>query len=571
MPQIDLKRIEAILEKVFKPGRYLGNEWNAVKKDFDNKAVKVALCFPDLYEIGMSHLGFKILYHFLNEEDNVVCERFFAPAADLHDILIQENLPLFSLESKRPLLDFDLIGFSLQHELSYTNILRMFFLSGIPPRSSDRDDSFPVIIAGGVCTSNPEPVADFFDAIFVGEAEEGFLDIIAKVKTGKEKVKSKIEILKELSKIEGVYIPSFYEVGYSQDGAIKSFTPKNEFALPVIKKRVVRDFNSAYYPTKQIVPYIQIVHDRISLEIMRGCPNRCNFCQATSIYRPVRVRSLETILKIAEETYQATGYEEISLVSLSTGDHPQILNIVQNLTERFKSRNVSISLPSLRAEDMLYNLPKYISSIKKTGLTFAPEAGSLRLRTVINKRLDIEKLFMFITEAAKNGWMHVKLYFMIGLPTEKEEDLAAIAEMIEKISRPDKISGKPHINATAAISFFVPRPHTAFETEPMAGIQTIKEKQAFLYKAIKTRGVNLKWHDLEMSFLEAVLSRGDRRLSRVIIKAYQLGAKFDSWKEHFNFKIWQEAFQAEGVDPHFYIYRERVSDEILPWSHVKFY
>jgi len=568
MQDIDYKKIENILERVLKPGRYLGNEWNVVKKDFDTTAVRFALCFPDLYEIGMSHLGFKILYHLLNDQPDVVCERVFTPWVDLQDILRQEGLQLFSLESKRPLKDFDIIGFSHQHELNYTNVLNMLNLAGIPLRASQRDDSCPIIIGGGVCSFNPEPMADFFDAFFIGEAEEGILEIIREVKSKKEKGKSKDQLLKELAKIKGIYVPSFYEVKYNQDQTIKSFSPKDKSVPSVIIKRIVKDFEHSYYPTKQIVSYIQIVHDRISLEIMRGCPNRCHFCQASSIYWPRRERSSEKILQLAEEAYQATGYEEISLVSLSSGDHSQIVEIVENLVDRFKSRNVSISLPSLRAEDMLCYLTKLISSIKKTGLTFAPEAGSQRLRDSINKRIDMEKLYTCVAEAAKNGWQHVKLYFMIGLPQEKEEDLIAVGELVDKISRPDRLINKPRVAVTVSVSFFVPRPHTIFELESMADVSTIKEKQVILSKVLKGRGLNLKWHDMQMSFLEAVLSRGDRRLSEVMIKACELGAKFDSWKEHFNFNIWQEAFKAVDIDPGFYVYRKKDKTEILPWSHI---
>jgi len=558
--------IEKLLENVQRPARYIGSEWNVVKKDFDACSVKVALCFPDAYEIGMSHLGFKILYHLLNEQKGVVCERVFTPWFDMQEVLKREGVKLFSLESKRPLTDFDIAGFSLGHELNYTNVLSMLSLAGIPLKSSGRSDNFPIIVGGGVCCVNPEPMADFFDAFLIGEAEEAVLEIVEKVKRKKEKGKS--EILKDLAKIEGMYIPSFYDVEYNDDKTIKSFKPKDASVPAKIKKRIVKDFENSYYPVKQIVPYIQVVHDRISLEIMRGCPNRCYFCQATSFYRPLRLRSAQSLLELAEKTYKETGYDEISLVSLSSGDHPQILEIVENMTKRFAGRKVSLSLPSLRAEDILGSLPRLISTIKKTGLTFAPEAGTQRMRDSINKRLDIEKLYACVIEAAKNGWRHVKLYFMIGLPGEKEEDIAGIAELAAKISRPDQALGKPPISVTVSVSYYVPKPHTPFELEPMADTATLKERQALLQKAIKNKRAELKWHNAEMSFIEAVFSRGDRRLSEVVLKAHELGARFDSWREGFNLQLWKGAFNSAGVDPDFYLYRKREKNEILPWSHI---
>ncbi len=558
--------IERLLENIQKPARYIGGEWNSVKKDFDSARVKVALCFPDAYEIGMSHLGLKILYHLLNEAKGVVCERVFMPWFDMQERLRKESALLFSLESKRPLSDFDIIGFSLEHELNYTNVLAMLSLSNIPLRSAERGAEYPLVIAGGICCVNPEPMADFFDAFFIGEAEEGILEIIEKITNYKLQINpksqipnSKTQILKELSKIEGVYVPSFYDVKYNDDGAIKSFTPKDASVPAVIKKRIVKDFENAYYPIKQIVPFIQIVHDRISLEVMRGCPNKCKFCQATAVYFPVRLRSADKILELAEKTYQATGHDEISLVSLSTGDHPQILEIVRGLTDRFISRRVSISLPSLRAEDMLRSLPELISSIKKTGFTFAPEAGSQRLRDSLNKRLDITKLYDCAAQAAKNGWRRVKLYFMIGLPGETEEDLSQIKELVKNIPAQKTIS----------VSYFVPKPHTDFETESMVDMESLKQKQEFLCRALKVKGVDLKWHDINMSFLEAVLSRGDRRASAVILRAYELGARFDSWKEGFNSQIWQKAFESSGIDPGFYLYRKKGQDEVMPWKHIQ--
>jgi len=557
---------EDILMQVIKPARYLGNEWNAVKKDFDSRQLKLCLCFPDAYEVGMSHLGLKILYHLLNEQDGVLCERSFAPWFDMEELMRKEGLALFSLESRHPLSEFDVVGFSLQYEMSYTNVLNMLDLAGIPLKSKDRTQKDPLVIGGGPCVFNPEPVADFFDAFLIGEGEEALLEMIEVLKTVSRQDRG--QLLRKLSKIPGVYVPQFYSVGYNSDNTIREFKPCIPEAPAVIKKRIIEDFDSSYYPEKQIVPYIEVVHDRISLEVMRGCPNRCAFCHATAVYHPRRERKPETILKHAEACYQNTGYDEVSLVSLSTGDHSQIFPLIKGLIEKFKPRGVAISLPSLRIEDAIPQFPELISLIKKTGLTFAPEAGSRRLRKAINKNIDLAQLEKCVSESAGSGWKRVKLYFMTGLPSETEGDIQEISELIRRTSRPNGPKGRATISVTASINSFVPKPQTPFQWEPMDSIDTLKEKQLFLKKQVHSKNIKLKCHDAEVSFIEGVLSRGDRRLSDVITEVWRKGGKFEGWSEYFKFELWQEAFCEKRVDPDFYVGRKRSPDEKLPWDFI---
>ncbi len=559
-----MKLLGEILPQVMKPARYLGNEWNVVKKDFNSQRLKFCLCFPDVYEIGMSHVGFKILYHLLNEKEDIVCERVFTPWVDMESIMRDKKIPLFSLESKKSLREFDVIGFSLQYEMNYTNVLNMLDLASIPLKAKERSSEHPLVIAGGPCSFNPEPMAEFFDAILIGEAEEALPEMLEVIKATKDKTK----VLNQWLKMPGVYVPSFYLAEYNSDSTIKAIKPTEENTPKRIKKRIIKNFDSAYYPTRQIVPYIQIIHDRISLEVMRGCPNRCAFCQATSVYSPSRKRSLKNILRLAEETFKHTGHDEISLVSLSTGDHPQILKIMKKLIEMFKSKGVSISLPSLRIENVLRQFPQLISSIKKTGLTFAPEAGSERLRSVINKNIRIKKLDECVVETAKAGWRRVKLYFMIGLPSETDKDIEKIAELILAVANPNKDKNKPAVSVTASISPFVPKPHTPFQWEPMESQQALYNKRGILKKGIHKKSIKLKIHDIELSFLEAVLSRGDRKLADVIMLAWRKGAKFDGWQEFFKYQLWGEALRDCNIDPHFYVERKRDFKEILPWDHI---
>ena len=546
---IEPKIIENLLSQVRKPGQYIGNEWNSVKKNLDEIPVKFALAFPDLYEVGMSHLGLKLLYHLLNEDKEIACERTFSPAADLEELLRKEKVPLFSLESKEPLSNFDIIGFSLTYELNYTNVLNILNLAGIPLKRDERDGSWPLVIAGGPAAFNPEPMSDFIDLFVIGEAEEAIIELIRAFKTARDASKNKTQILKTLSSIEGVYVPSLYSPGKD--------------TVPAIKKRYIRDLNNSFYPVKQIVPHINVIHDRLALEIMRGCPNICRFCQARSIYHHKRERSLKKILELAEKGIANTGYEEISLLSLSSGDHSQIAPMIDNLISRFKKNGISISLPSLRIEKLLKSFPDLLSRIRKSGLTFAPEAGSERLRKIINKNINMDELGPTIKAACDSGWRRVKLYFMIGLPTETYEDIDGIIDTIYSILKDNR-----NIELNVSISSFIPKPHTQFQRSPMEREEALRAKISYIASKIKPRRAKLKFHDTRTGMLEAVFSRGDRKLGSVILHAFKSGCRFDSWKGQLDFDRWTEAFNAEGINLEDYIYRTRPATEHLPWDHI---
>lgn len=537
------KEILEILPSVSKPGRYIGSEWNAEKKDPEGK-LRIALCFPDIYEMGMSYLGFKILYHLLNSYPDVYCERVFAPWIDLEAILREKKMPLFSLETKTPLRDFDIVAFSVNYELNYTNILNMLSLGGIPLRRSERHENDPFVIAGGPSTANPAPISEFFDAFFIGEAEEGMAEIIdAAVKNLKIK-RDKVEFLKEISRINSIFIPG-----------------KKEKA----EKQFVKNFETSFYPAKQIVPLIEIIHDRISLEIMRGCPNRCRFCQAGAIYRPLRIRSVDRILEIAKDTYKFTGYEEISLLSLSSGEHPKILEILNKLIEEFKASRVSISMPSLKTENLVKNFPKILGEIKKTGLTLALESGSERIRKLLNKNIDEKNLLEILSFAFENGWQHLKLYLMVGLPGETDEDIKETIKFINKLSN---LTKKRHY-ISLSVSSFVPKPFTPFQWRGMSTPDELVKKQQLLYAELKgLRNVEIKFHDIKTTFLEAVFSRGDASLSEAIFEAWSLGAKFDSWREGFKSEIWDSAFKKLNIDPLIFACRNIPYDSDLPWDSI---
>ncbi|MDD5174546.1 MAG: TIGR03960 family B12-binding radical SAM protein [Candidatus Omnitrophica bacterium] len=559
-----MDNLKELLMQVQKPARYIGGEWNMVKKDWTADRVKVLLAFPEVYEVGMSYLGLKILYGILNKRDDCLCERVFSPWADFEDILRKNRMSLFSLESRRAIKEFDIIGISLAYELNYTNVLNLLDLGGVPIRSSERGEDDPIVIAGGPACYNPEPMSEFIDAFVIGDGEEVVCEIIDAFKLNLNRGK----LLKELAKIPGVYVPSLYETAYNNDGTIKSFLPKEKDLPRKIQKRVVKDLDNSFYPTDQIVPYIQIVHDRIMLEIMRGCKHACKFCQAGTTYRPRRERSKETILRIAKEAYSNTGYEEITLLSLSSGDHSCIREIIEELNGGFKEKGVSVSVPSLRIEDILSKLPALISQVKKSGLTFAPEAGSECLRKVISKNIDMERLMEALRESYRSGWRRVKLYFMIGLPTEKEEDLENIAKLLYKVSNLKReIDGKD-AHVTASVNAFVPKPHTPFQWEPMESIDTLSVKKGFLRDSVKSRMVELDFNSFRMGYLEAVFARGDRRLSGVIYEAWRRGARFDGWKERFSFDLWLESFKEKSLDPDFYASRRRDRDEIFPWDFI---
>lgn len=523
---------------VMKPARYIGGEKGSVVKDLSKVDVSICLCFPDTYEIGMSHLGLRILYDLINRRTEYAAERVFSPWTDMDERMRATGIPLFSLETRTPVKDFDILGFSIQYELSYTNVLNILSLANIPLRSADRGSEHPLIIAGGACSLNPEPMADFIDVFVVGEAEEVIFEIIECVQAHKKGGRpDRGALLKGLATIEGVYVPSL--------------PPQDR----KIVKRFVRDLDSALDIQRWIIPYIEIVHDRLAIEIMRGCPNVCRFCQARSSFYPLRFLSTEKIVSVARRLYQQTGYEEISLLSLSSSDHPRLQEIVERLREEFKDKGVSISLPSLRAKSYVGELSKILASMRKTSLTFAPEAGTERLRQLIRKNIDIEELFGVARAAYGSGYRLLKLYFMIGFPTESAEDLDAIVDMIQRLSRLKKdVDGHP-AQINLSISNFIPKPHTLLEREGMAPRAVLLEKQAYLKSRLKTGNglVRPSFHDVRSSFLEAVLARADRKVGRVIEEAHKNGAKFDAWNDLFNFPIWEGAFERSGIDPEAYV------------------
>lgn len=561
------KRYEELLRYVERPARYIGGEINSVVKDWESADLKVALAFPDVYDIGMSHLGIKILYHFLNSRKNILCERVFAPWRDMEKLLRSKNLPLVSLENNKPLSEFDIVGFSLAHELSYTNVLNMLEVSGIPLKERDRNETHPLIMAGGPSAFNPEPMADFIDLFLIGDGEEAVLEIAEKYIAVKKAGKSgRRDMLREFAGIEGVYIPGFYKASY-EEGRFSELIALEKNAPLFIKKRLSKDLEKCFYPVKQIVPYIPIVHDRISLEIMRGCPHRCRFCQAAAIYSPVRLRSRDLILEIGDKAYSFTGYDEISLLSLSTGDYPGITDLAAKLSSRFRSKGVSISLPSLRIEDSIKDLPPIIREIKKTGLTFAPEAGSARMRKFINKDIDIEKLLSAVKRSRELGWRKVKLYFMIGLPGETEGDIDAITELAYEVLNQKDKEGAGFSEVVLSISSFIPKGHTAFQWEAMATKDSLAEKISRVRRNIRTKKIKLNIHNVDMSLLEALFSRGDRRLALLIESAFKKGARFDNWKDIFDNNIWQAAIEECGVEAGMYL-KERRYSEPLAWGHI---
>lgn len=563
--------IEKILEKVEKPARYLGNEWNSIHKDLSNIDVRFVFAFPDTYEIGMSHLGIKILYHLLNEQKGVYAERVFAPWLDMENELRERKIPLFSLETREPLINFDFIGFTLQYEMTYTNILNMLNMAEIPVFSKDRDNDHPFIIGGGPCAFNPEPIADFFDLFVIGEGEEVILELIEAYKLWKNTQGDKDAFLKIAADIKGVYVPSFYKVYYNSNRTVKEIKPKDNGIPEKVEKRVIRDLDNAYYPSRFIVPFMQIIHDRAMLEIFRGCTRGCRFCQAGMIYRPLREKSIETLEKQGKELMENTGYEEISLVSLSSGDYPYIEPLTEKLLDAFKTRGVNMSLPSLRIDSFSLKMAELVQEVRKSGLTFAPEAGTQRLRDVINKGVTEKDLLECVKGAFELGWHNIKLYFMIGLPTETYEDLDGIIDLAYKIVRiyEDASEAKDkRLKLTISTSSFVPKAFTPFQWEPQFSIDELKNRQEYLRKRLKHRQITYNWHMRELSFLEAVMAKGDRRISEPIYKAWLKGCKFDSWSEHFKYQLWMDAFKECDIDPEFYAYRRRDYEEIFPWDHI---
>lgn len=566
------------LKYVQKPARYIGGELNEIIKDKKDIKLRIAFCFPDSYEIGMSNLGMKILYGTLNAEKDVWCERVFAPWEDMGKLMTEKDIPLYALESGDSLLDFDIIAFSVGYEMAYTNVLYMLELAKIPLTSAQRGNSgkYPLIIAGGTCAYNPEPLADFIDMFCIGEGEEHLLEIarlIIEYKKENGNEFSKKELLQRLSKLEGSYVPQFYDVEYNgKDGTISKFAPNIEGVPKKITKRIVSDFETSHYPVKQIVPFIETVHDRISLETARGCIRGCRFCQAGMVYRPYRDRKYDNLCLLAENTFKNTGYEEISLLSLSISDYNGLSELVDGLKEWTDTKKVGISLPSMRIDAFESEIMEKVNGVRKTGLTFAPEAGTQRLRDVINKNLTEEEILEGCKGAFSKGRTSVKLYFMLGLPTETDEDVCGIPELGQKIideyyRNPNKPKGKS-VEATMSVSCFVPKSHTPFQWEAQDSLEELVRKQKLLGAHITTRKLRYNWHEAKVSRIEAIFARGDRRLSSALLKARERGFMFDGWDEYFDYDKWMEVFESVGIDPSYYANRTFDFDEILPWAHI---
>lgn len=559
-----------MLDQVQKPTRYTGGEMNTQLKPWDSAKLHFAFCFPDTYEVGMSHLGMKILYAAMNQQPDMLCERAFMPWVDMMDLMKQEKVPLFTLESRSPLSAFDVVGFTLQYEMSYSNILAMLELGGIPLLRENRREEDPIVVAGGPCAFNPEPLADFIDAFMVGDGEEQILDLNRVIMQGREEGASRMTILKRLCAICGVYVPALYDVQYNADGTIASMKPNCPEAPEKVLKAIIPDLDKAFYPTEIPVPYMEIIHDRIMLEIMRGCTRGCRFCQAGILYRPVRERSLEHLVELAQQLENTTGYEEISLSSLSSGDYTCLAELIRELIRRLDEKHVSISLPSLRLDSVLKDSLEATQKEKKTSLTFAPEAGTQRLRDVINKGVTEEDLMSKVSDAFHGGWSSVKLYFMMGLPTETTEDLDGIADLAKKVvdayfavPRGERAKG---LRVVCSASVFVPKPFTPFQWEPQDTQEMVREKQSHLREKLRIKGVTFNYHESDLSYLEACFARGDRRMGQVLLRAYQKGCMLDGWTELFKYDMWREAFAELGIDPAFYAYRRREKDEIMPWD-----
>ena len=566
-----VKISDDILYKVEKPARYVGGELNEVTKDPSEVDIRFAFCFPDVYEVGMSHLGTRILYHTINERKDTYCERVFAPWPDMESELRKNNTSLYTLETKDELNKFDILGFTLQYEMSYTNILNMLDMSKITIRASERGEDEPIIMAGGPCAYNPEPLYDIVDFFELGEGEEIMNDVLDVYKKYKGKGQKK-EFLREISKIRGVYVPSLYDVTYNTDGTIKEFKPKFEDVPSKVQKRIINNFDKVSFPTNMLVPYTEIVHDRIVLEVFRGCTNGCRFCQAGMIYRPVREKSKTQLLEQAKELVKSTGYNEISLASLSTCDYSDIQGLIGNLIAKHSENKVGIALPSIRVDAFSVDLIKEIQKVRKTGLTFAPEAGSQRMRDVINKGLTEEKILAAAKSAFEAGWSSIKLYFIIGLPYETLEDAKEIGLLAEKITdeyfKVPKGQRNKGLKITVSTSILVPKAFTPFQWAAMERMEDVQEKIYAVKDSIKSRSIGYNYHAQKVSYMEALFARGDRRMCDVLIKAFEKGARFDGWTEYFNFDTWQEALKECNVDGDFYAYRERSYDEILPWDFI---
>ncbi len=562
------KELEHILPLVQKPARYTGGEYRAVVKDKENVTFRVAFCFPDTYEIGMSNLGMRILYGVMNNIPEVWCERVFAPWGDMEEQMRAHHISLYGLESGDPIGDFDIIAFSVGYEMAYTNILNMLDLAGVPVRRADRGEDCPLVIAGGTCCYNPEPMSDFIDVFSLGEGEDVTVETIRlcqRAKTGKW---PKARLLEALAQVPGLYVPSLVDVRYNEDGTIAAYEPKGGVKLPVLK-RIVSDLNTSYFPTQTIVPSTEIVHDRVMLEVFRGCIRGCRFCQAGYAYRPVRAKDPKLLVEQGVAACKDSGYQEMTLSSLSTSDYRPLVELCDGLLDYCAPRDIGLSLPSLRADNFSMSLMQRLQAVRKSGLTFAPEAGTQRLRDAINKNVTEEDLKQSCRTAFSGGWSSVKLYFMLGLPTETDEDVLGIADLAKKVlawGREYGAQQRRGIHVTVSTACFVPKPHTAFQWESQVDMEEYMRRVTLLRENMRDRNITYNWHDPDTSFLEAVFSRGDRRLGRVIEAAWRKGAKFDSWTEYFDFARWMETFAELGVDPHFYANRTRGEDEVFPWE-----
>lgn len=564
--------LDDILYKVEKPGRYIGEEFNSYIKNKEKVDIRFAFCFPDVYEVGMSHLGMKILYYTMNKREDTYCERAFAPWPDMEEELRNNNIPLFTLETKDSLSKFDFVGFTLQYEMSYTNILNMLNMSNIPLTYEKRREKDPLIVCGGPCAYNPEPLYKIVDFFVLGEGEEVTNEYLDLYKEFKKQGKSKSEYLRAISKIEGIYVPSLYEALYNQDGTLKDFKPIYEDVPKKVKKRIIKDLNEVDYPDKLIVPYTEIVHDRITLETFRGCTRGCRFCQAGMIYRPVREKGKDKLIELADQLLKSTGYNEISLTSLSICDYSDVDNLIKTLIEKYMDEKVGVSLPSLRIDSFFVELINEIQKVRKTGLTFAPEAGTQKMRDVINKGVTEEDLIRTVRSAFESGWSTIKLYYMLGLPYETVEDVKGIAHTSEKVVdeyyKVPKDKRKKGLRVNVSASIFVPKPFTPFQWVAQDREEDVKEKIYALKDEFKSRAIHFTYHASKVSFLEAIFARADRRVCDVLIRAFEKGCKFDGWSEYFNYDAWMEAFEDCGIDPEFYAYRNREYSELLPWDFI---
>jgi len=562
-----MRELDSLLRRVTRPARYTGGEWNSITKDWSSIDIKVALSYPDLYDIGMSNLGIAIIYDIINAQPYALAERVFAPWVDMEAELRKSSTPLFSLESRRPLADFDIIGFSLGYELTYTNVLNMLDLAGIPVMSTDRNDSHPLVIAGGSCSLNPEPISDFIDLFVLGDGEEVIVDLLSIVRDWKSSgADSREHLLRKLSKVDGIYVPAFYRIDYRDDNIVAHVSPASADISPLVRRRISDPLPPAL--TRPVVPYVSTIHDRAAIEIQRGCTRGCRFCQAGVIYRPVRERPVNDVISAIDELLRNTGYSELSLLSLSTSDYSEIESLVSAILARFQEERLNLSLPSLRIDSHSLSLIDSITFGKKAGLTFAPEAGTERLRQSINKGLSEDEMYRTLSAAAEHGWNSAKLYFIIGLPGEKQADIDGILYLARQFRQANRGKEGKRLNFKINASPFVPKAHTPFQWAAQSSVSELGDKIDYLRCGLKRSGIRLSWQDPRMSLLEAVMARGDRRLSQVIYQVWQKGATFDAWSERFDLERWIKAFDECGIDPAFYASRQRAMDEVFPWSHI---